>query len=57
MYDIFYNIISHIWDNTLYSSSEQQYIYSGCISLIIIFSVWILDRITAIIISTAKGGK
>ena len=57
MYDIIYSIINHTWDNQLYSSTEQQQIYYICGALIILFTIWIIDRISVFIISTAKGGK
>lgn len=58
MYDIIKNIISHVWDTSSgYSSTEQQLVYYIAGALIIIFSVWILDRISVFIISLAKGGK
>lgn len=58
MYDLIYQIIGHVWDSSAGSSStEQQLLMHASIAIIIIFSVWILDRISVFIISCAKGGK
>lgn len=56
MYDIIKSIISHVWNNDGFTN-EQQYIYYICGALILIFTVWILDRISVFIVSCAKGGK
>lgn len=45
MYDVIKEIIAHTWDTSSYSSSEQQYIYYGCICLIIILTVVFVDLI------------
>lgn len=42
MYDIIYNIIDHAWTS---STSEQQYIYYTCCSLIIILTCVFIDMI------------
>lgn len=58
MYDIIKNIISHVWDNSAgYSTTEQQLVYYICGAAILLFTIWILDRISVFIISCAKGGK
>ena len=48
MYDMIVEIISHTWDTSSYSNTEQQYIYSICGVIIIVVLVamvrWI-DRI------------
>lgn len=56
MYDLIQAIINHVWDNTMYGS-EQQYIYYTCGALIVIYSVFILDKLFDFIINIAKGGK
>lgn len=56
MFDIIKNIISHVWD-TSGSGLEQTIIYCICGSMILLFSIWILDRISVFIISCAKGGR
>lgn len=45
MYDVVKSIIAHTWDTSSYSSSEQQYIYFVCGSLIIILTVVFIDGI------------
>lgn len=45
MYDLIKQIISHTWDTSNYSSSEQQFIYYICGSLIIILTVVFIDMI------------
>ena len=58
MYDIIKNIINHVWDSSAgYSSTEQQMVYYIAGALILLLTIWILDRISVFIISTAKGGK
>lgn len=59
MYDIIKNIISHVWDSSVGSSStEQQYIYFTCAAVIIILTVWVLDALSRFIINLGKrGGK
>lgn len=57
MYDLIHNIISHVWDNQLYNTQEQQTIYYICGALILLFTIWILDRISVFIINISKGGK
>lgn len=58
MYDLIYQMIGHIWDTSQgASSTEQQLLMQISGALIIIFSIWILDRISVFIISCAKGGK
>lgn len=56
MFDIFRSIIDHTWDNTI-GAADQSYIYYGCIALIILFSIWLLDRISVFIISLGRGVK
>lgn len=55
MYDIIQNILNHAYVQN--GQGDQSYIYNCACALIIVFSVWILDRISVFIISTAKGGK
>lgn len=59
MYNIIKTIIDHVWESNsqVLSSTEQQLVYYIAGSLIILFTVWILDRISVFIINTAKGGK
>lgn len=59
MYNIIKTIIDHLWENNgqILSSTEQQIVYYIAGALICIFTIWILDRISVFIISTAKGGK
>lgn len=45
MYDLVKQIISHTWDTSSYSSSEQQIVYYICGSLIIILSVVFIDMV------------
>lgn len=59
MYNIIKTIIDHVWESNgqVLSSTEQQLVYYIAGALIILFTVWILDRISVFIINTAKGGK
>lgn len=57
MFSIIKTIIDHVWDIDYQSSTEQQIVYYIAGSLIVLFTVWILDRISVFIINTAKGGK
>lgn len=43
MYDVVVNIISHTWDTSSYSSSEQQIVYYICGCLIIVLTVTFID--------------
>ena len=57
MYNIIKTILDHVWETDYQSSTEQQIVYYIAGALIVLFTIWILDRISVIIISTAKGGK
>lgn len=58
MYDIIKEILNHSWESTAGSSStEQQIVYYIGGALILLLTIWILDRISVFIINTAKGGK
>lgn len=57
MYDLIYNIIDHIYQTGTAATNDQQYIYYACISLILLLTIWILDRISIFIINITKGGK
>lgn len=57
MYSIIKTILDHVWETDYQSSTEQQIVYYIAGALIILFTIWILDRISVFIISTAKGGK
>lgn len=58
MYDLVKTIINHIWDySNATSTTEQQLVYYICGAAILLFTIWILDRISVFIISCAKGGK
>lgn len=52
MYDIIAQIIDHSWST---GSSEQQYVYYCCISLIVIFAVVFIDMIRDIFRSIICG--
>lgn len=52
MYDIVSNIIDHSWST---GSSEQQYVYYICGSLIVVFSVVFIDMIRDIFRSFTRG--
>lgn len=43
MYDIIEQIISHAWESSNYSSTEQQIIYYICGTCIILFVVVFID--------------
>ena len=45
MYDILYNIVSHTWDTSNYSSTEQQIYTYTCCALIIILTCVFIDMI------------
>lgn len=45
MYDILMSIIGHTWVNNY--SGEQQYIYNGCIALILVLTVSFVDVVKA----------
>lgn len=45
MFDLIYDIISHTWDTSVYSSSEQQILYYICGALIIILTVVFIDLV------------
>lgn len=57
MFNIIKTILDHTWDTDYQSSTEQQLVYYIAGALIILFTIWILDRISVFIISCAKGGK
>lgn len=57
MYNIIYQIIDHVYQTGNTATGDQQYIYYGCISLILLLTIWILDRISVFIINISKGGK
>lgn len=52
MYDIVRQIIDHSWTT---NSSEQQYIYYICASLIVIFAVVFIDMIRDIFRGFFRG--
>lgn len=46
MYDVIYEIIGHEWVSTSsYNTTQQQYIYFGCICLICILTAVFIDLI------------
>lgn len=46
MYDVIYDIISHVWETgTSYNTTEQQTIYYICGCLIIILTVFFVDMV------------
>lgn len=45
MYDLIQQIISHTWDTSSYSNTEQQLIYYIAGSLIIILTIVFIDLI------------
>lgn len=53
MYDLISQIISHNWST---SDSSQQYIYSTCCVLIILFSTVFIDLIYRLMRNLFKGG-
>lgn len=57
MYNIIKTILDHVWETDYQSSTEQQIVYYIAGALIVLFTIWILDRISVFIISCAKGGK
>lgn len=57
MYDIVKDIISHTWDTSNYSSSEQQIVYYICGALIIIFSTTFIDLIYRLIRGICRKGE
>lgn len=57
MYEIIKTILDHSWDTSGYSTTEQQLVYYIAGALIVLFTIWILDRISVFIISCAKGGN
>lgn len=42
MYDLFNNLIDHVWDSN-YGTTEETLIYSACIVFTIVVSVVLLD--------------
>lgn len=56
MYDIIAQIVDHVWNDQIYST-DQAYILAAALTLIIILTIWLLDRISCFIISVGKGGK
>lgn len=57
MYDIIYNIVNHVWNNsTGYSSTEQQIIWYICGSLILILTTIFIDMIYRLVRGIFKKG-
>lgn len=57
MYDIIKDIISHNWDSSGYSTTEQQLVYYICGALIICLTLWVIDAISHFIINLNKKGR
>lgn len=55
MYDIVYYIIDHAWESQY--TSDQQYIYYICGSLIIIFSCVFIDLVYRVFSHFWRGKK
>ena len=54
MYDVLYRIIGHQYTT---GDSMQQYIIYGCVALIIIFSVVLIDLVYRVFSHFWRGGK